>query len=120
MITTANDLNGRLEAQLRERHREAAERYRLQVQEAERLRADHERGDVADAGAHVADTEQQELLAAALLGQMRRIEEALARLEAGQLGACQRCGQEVPASRLEIMPWATHCMPCQQAADRRG
>jgi DnaK suppressor protein len=118
-ITVDHQERQQLGDALRLRHTEAAERYLLQLQEVQRLRqTEPDLGDVVDAGARVADAEQQEILAAALLEQVQRLELALARFDDGSLGACQRCGKDIPAARLEIMPWATHCVPCQQAADR--
>ncbi len=44
--------------------------------------------------------------------------EALKRIAAGTYGRCERCGQDIPVERLEILPHARFCVPCQQA--RRG
>lgn len=38
--------------------------------------------------------------------------EALARLDAGTYGLCVRCGEPIPAARLEALPMATMCVPC--------
>jgi len=46
-----------------------------------------------------------------LLGQM---DEALQRIEAGTYGVCQNCGKDIVAARLEAVPYAGFCMPCQQ------
>jgi DnaK suppressor protein len=37
---------------------------------------------------------------------------ALARLAAGEYGACSRCGEPIPYGRLLVMPEATHCLSC--------
>ena len=42
------------------------------------------------------------------------VDSALARLDAGTYGSCQRCGQPIPAERLEVLPWAAFCLACQQ------
>lgn len=34
-----------------------------------------------------------------------------------ELGRCEDCGDEIPAKRLELMPWAALCAECQAAAD---
>lgn len=39
---------------------------------------------------------------------------ALARLDEGTFGRCLRCGAEIPAGRLEVLPWAAFCLTCQQ------
>jgi len=49
---------------------------------------------------------------------LAQVEAALARLEAGTYGRCLRCGRDIPADRLEALPWAAHCIDCQTALDR--
>ena len=41
---------------------------------------------------------------------------ALARLAAGEYGACSRCGEPIPYGRLVVMPEATHCLRCSGRA----
>ena len=49
---------------------------------------------------------------------LQQIEEALGRIEAGRYGECLQCGGEIERKRLEAVPWARHCIPCQQAQDQ--
>ena len=44
----------------------------------------------------------------------RRIDEALQRLEQGTYGSCEECDEEIPAARLQALPFATLCMTCQE------
>jgi DnaK suppressor protein len=46
--------------------------------------------------------------------QLRMIEEALDRIEAGDYGVCLRCEEPIPAKRLQAVPWAKYCVGCQQ------
>jgi DnaK suppressor protein len=46
------------------------------------------------------------------------IDEALGRLEAGTYGTCVNCGQPVQEKRLEAVPWARHCLDCQELQDK--
>jgi DnaK suppressor protein len=104
---------------LRERHRLAVEQFEAQVAEAMQLRGNGmEPGDAADLGAFAADTEQLDMVTAALRQQVVRLQEAMDRFDAGRYGVCDRCGDRIPKARLEVMPWATHCVPCQEKADR--
>jgi DnaK suppressor protein len=32
-------------------------------------------------------------------------------------GACEDCGEDIPARRLEVMPWAALCTECQAKQD---
>ncbi len=41
-----------------------------------------------------------------------RIGQALRRLEEGEYGYCQKCGEEIPSKRLEIDPSASSCVKC--------
>ncbi len=44
--------------------------------------------------------------------EMREIDAAVARVAAGTYGFCERCGDEIPAIRLEALPAARRCMQC--------
>jgi len=46
--------------------------------------------------------------------QLRMIEEALDRIEAGDYGVCLGCEEPIPAKRLQAVPWAKYCVACQQ------
>jgi len=41
-------------------------------------------------------------------------EAALARIREGSYGECITCGNEINTRRLEAVPWARHCIACQQ------
>jgi DnaK suppressor protein len=119
-IITEGRQRNRIAKMLRQRYQDATEQYENQLSQAHRVRAgDHEVGDVADMGALVVDAEQEDMVTASLLLQKERLEAAMTRLDAGTLGVCDSCGSEILPARLEIMPWATHCVPCQQLQDRR-
>jgi DnaK suppressor protein len=76
-------------------------------------------GDAADAGTIALEAAEQAMVAAALQEQLDRLQIALDRLDAGTFGVCARCEQQVPLTRLQVMPWATHCVPCQSVVDRK-
>ena len=46
-----------------------------------------------------------------LLGE---VEAALERLEEGEFGVCQGCGEAIPQRRLEALPWARFCVVCAE------
>jgi len=50
--------------------------------------------------------------------QMLLIEEALRRIDRGEYGSCLQCGQEIPEKRLEVEPWARHCVRCQELEEQ--
>lgn len=63
-----------------------------------------------------ATTERAEVIShiEQLQAQRREIVEALARLESGTYGRCERCGQPIPRERLEAIPTARLCVRCKQ------
>ncbi|MFF4758931.1 TraR/DksA family transcriptional regulator [Streptomyces sp. NPDC001292] len=66
-------------------------------------------------GGHGAD----DLLTAqkiALQRALKDIEAAFARLDDGSYGNCEDCAKPIPVERLEILPYARCCVPCQQRA----
>jgi DnaK suppressor protein len=50
---------------------------------------------------------------------LKSVEEALARIETGDFGVCLRCDETIPKKRLKAVPWASHCLSCQEKLDRR-
>lgn len=44
--------------------------------------------------------------------EMRRIDAALARMDAGGYGLCVECGEEIPVRRLELDPATPCCVQC--------
>jgi len=49
---------------------------------------------------------------------LQLIEEALARIKEGTFGECVHCHEEVQLKRLEAVPWARHCVPCQEKQEQ--
>lgn len=43
---------------------------------------------------------------------------ALERAASGEFGICLACGQPVEQKRLEAVPWARHCIRCQELQDK--
>ncbi|MBZ5561991.1 MAG: TraR/DksA family transcriptional regulator [Acidobacteriia bacterium] len=46
------------------------------------------------------------------------VNEALDRVKNGSYGLCVACGEEVQVKRLEAVPWARHCIECQEKQDQ--
>ena len=51
---------------------------------------------------------------------LREVRAALDRISAGDFGACERCEKPIPPKRLQALPWARCCVPCQETADREN
>ncbi|MEX0773501.1 MAG: TraR/DksA C4-type zinc finger protein [Balneolales bacterium] len=43
---------------------------------------------------------------------LKKLERAKERGEDGELGACLKCGNDIPFGRLKIMPYTTRCVKC--------
>ena len=49
---------------------------------------------------------------------LKLIEEALGRLAEGTFGECINCGEEITPKRLDAIPWAPHCIRCQELQEQ--
>lgn len=49
---------------------------------------------------------------------LQLVEEALERMAGGAYGECIQCGGEMQQKRLEAVPWAPHCIPCQEKQEQ--
>jgi DnaK suppressor protein len=49
---------------------------------------------------------------------LQLVNEALERMKTGTYGLCVACQQEVQQKRLEAVPWARHCIECQEKQDQ--
>jgi DnaK suppressor protein len=88
---------------------------------AEMLRDSSDTGgeDQADTGSKTFEREHEMSLAAShreILGQTER---ALARIDDGTYGICERCGNPIGKARLQAFPRATLCMTCKEREERR-
>lgn len=57
-------------------------------------------------------------IAEAAAAELRQVDDAIARLDAGAYGVCAGCGRPIPAARLEVRPFATHCVACAEKLGR--
>jgi DnaK suppressor protein len=49
---------------------------------------------------------------------LQLVNEALERMKVGTYGQCVQCEQEVQQKRLDAVPWARHCIECQEKQDQ--
>jgi len=50
--------------------------------------------------------------------ELAQINRALARIEAGDYGICQECGQPIPEARLSALPFTDYCVACAEALSK--
>ena len=75
--------------------------------------------DQADTGTKTFEREQEISLANSMRERITQVERALDRLDDGQYGWCERCGNAIPVERLAAFPSATLCVTCKQLEERR-
>jgi DnaK suppressor protein len=49
---------------------------------------------------------------------LESIDAALYRIAEGDYGFCDNCGEPIQEKRLEAVPWAQHCVRCQELTER--
>jgi DnaK suppressor protein len=49
---------------------------------------------------------------------LNQIEAALKRIDSDDYGVCANCQEELQQKRLEAVPWAKHCISCQEKAEK--
>lgn len=48
------------------------------------------------------------------------VDAALLAMQEGSYGTCTECGEPIAIRRLQAIPWASHCVRCQEMLDRRN
>lgn len=87
--------------------------------EADSLAQEREPGDVqfdeesGEGGTVTVDRERDLALSAQATAAVEEIDSALARIDAGTYGACERCHQAIPKPRLKALPYARLCVACK-------
>jgi DnaK suppressor protein len=72
----------------------------------------------ADAGTATFERERDLSLSNNLRDLMDRIDKALAKMEHGTYGLCDRCGRPIEKARLKALPYANLCLKDKQAEER--
>ena len=91
-----------------------------------RAKAPESSGDLSSYAFHQADhgsdtnlMEQNVRLMEQEREKIRLLKDALARLTEGHYGNCEMCGELIPQVRLEMIPYATHCIECKEKTEDR-
>jgi len=50
---------------------------------------------------------------------LEKIDRALQKIEAGEFGVCEECGEEISVKRLEARPETTLCIRCKEDQERQ-
>lgn len=82
--------------------------------EAQKVNLRQLTADTGDPG----ELDTQSALIAKTRKSVEEITEALRRMDEGRYGVCDRCGGQIPRARLEVVPHARYCVPCQERQAR--
>lgn len=69
----------------------------------------------ADTSQVTAERGEAEALAGQLKDALEAVEKALAKLDQGTYGTCERCGKPISNARLQAMPASAYCIDCASA-----
>jgi DnaK suppressor protein len=89
-------------------------------QEASNESTDGEVLDTADLASDSYDKDLANSLSETERARLVAVEAALERLKGGTYGMCDGCGKPIPLARLKVLPFAKHCVQCQQDEERTG
>jgi DnaK suppressor protein len=94
-------------------------RLRAELEQQQRFRLD-QIDELASEAALTADEARRQVMRALIMAAewaLGDINWALQRLDRGTYGTCERCTAPVPLERLNVLPMARLCMPCQRRSD---
>lgn len=87
--------------------------------EAEQLAEEMEPGDIqfdeesGEGGTMNVERERDLALSAQARAAVEEIDRALAKIDAGTYGVCERCGEPIKRARLKALPYASLCIACK-------
>jgi len=57
-------------------------------------------------------------LSSNLRSNMKLVDEALKRIDAGKYGRCENCDKEISLKRLSVLPFTKYCINCQRELEK--
>lgn len=101
------------------------EKMKMQILDEIRQSVDDERDDlkleIIDSYEHATQERNRELNLILLDREREKlndINDALTRIEEGDYGICEECGEEIPLKRLNAMPFAKLCIACKSELEK--
>jgi DnaK suppressor protein len=76
--------------------------------------------DEIDQANELIEKEMGFLMSSNMSSNLAEVEEALDRIDKNEYGKCQHCGVEISAKRLEVLPFARFCVPCQEKMENKN
>jgi len=109
----------RLRSKLEQKRRDVFESYR-RTQAANRESGEEGLLDLADRATESYRKEFLYSLTDTERDLLRRLDEALTRMDEGTYEECQSCGEKIGMQRLKAIPWARRCIDCQEKEEAAG
>jgi DnaK suppressor protein len=106
-----------VKANLQERKTELLERHG-RITKHTRHREEPLPQDFAEQAVELENQEVLEALDAEVADELRQLEHALGRLDAGEYQQCKNCGEDIPSERLVALPTTSLCVDCSTEAER--
>jgi len=106
---------GRIVSQIAHLHEENSRSMEDEVGELTGRGLDNHLGDMASV---TFDRELDEGLEEGAQQMLTQVDRAIAKLDDGTYGTCERCGGEIGEERLRARPWAVLCISDQRLVDR--
>ncbi|HSJ36343.1 MAG TPA: TraR/DksA family transcriptional regulator [Acidimicrobiia bacterium] len=94
---------------------ELIEEARVELEEARQTESSGERSPDpgnAEAGSMKFEYEKELSMQQNSIDLLHKVENALIRIERGEYGQCESCGNDIPTARLDALPYATLCVDC--------
>lgn len=84
------------------------------IEGEEETAASRESMDEIDQAQELIEQEMGSLMSSNNRANLAKVEDALDRIRSNRYGICERCGNEIPMKRLNVLPFARYCISCQQ------
>ena len=75
-------------------------------------------GDILDLVSEERTRELDILLTDREKRKLLQIDDALDKIDDNTYGQCEECGAKIPRARLKVLPFAKHCVECQEKSER--
>ncbi len=76
--------------------------------------------DIADIASNSLQDELSMMVASEEIKKLKKIEDALIKIEKGNYGICTTCSCEINNERLKALPFVTLCVKCQEKEESEG
>jgi len=77
----------------------------------------HHLADMDDLGGDANDEETSFKILEMETAEVKEIDHALERIEAGEYGICESCNEAIGVARLKALPFTSHCIECKRGME---